>query len=62
MPLKEVGKLSEGLEKTGDFVAKNGIGSGEELWDLISSVVGGLHVVGRQLQLLLGSDSQPRPF
>lgn len=27
------------------------------LWDLISSVVGGLHVVGRQLQLLLGSDS-----
>lgn len=37
LPLREVGKLSEGLEKTGGIVAKNGIESGEELWDLISS-------------------------
>lgn len=37
LPLREVGKLSEGLEKTGGIMAKNGIESGEELWDLISS-------------------------
>lgn len=57
LPLTEVRKLSEGLEKTRASMAKNGIGSGEELWDLINSSHRDKHVGRAHLNICSAIDN-----